>query len=231
MATTSRLTLYNGALRLLGDRPLASLTENREPRRQLDACWDGNVVERALEAGLWNFAMRAMQYDYSPSITPGIEGGYQYAFNKPDDFVRTAAVCQDGYFKVPLTEYSDEAGYWFADLQTIYVKIVSKGNDYGMNMARWPQSFVKYLEAIMAAEIAIPLTQNEKKFETMVALSERLLIGAKNQNAMADPVKFLPTSSWARARAGGRRSVASTGGAVGSTQSTWNDLDTSWNNI
>lgn len=201
MATTSRITLYNGALRLLGDRLLTSLVGNNESRRMLDASWDDNVVNRALEAGQWNFATRGMMYDYSPSVEP--EFGYQRAFNKPDDFVRTVAVCQDEYFRVPLTQYSDEAGYWFADLDTIYIKYVSNGATYGGDMARWPQSFVKYVEALLAADIAMPLKQNKQSRDDMLKIGEYLLVEAKSQNAMADPAKFLPTSSWVNARAGG----------------------------
>ena len=36
----TRLQLYNSALLLLGERNLASLSENREPRRLLDHVWD-----------------------------------------------------------------------------------------------------------------------------------------------------------------------------------------------
>jgi len=203
MATTSRLSIYNGALRLLGERKLANLTENREPRRVLDESWDDNVVNRALEAGQWLFATRGMQYDYSPSVEP--EFGYQRAFDKPTDFVRTVAVCQDEYFRVPLTEYADEAGYWFADLDTVYIKYVSNGATYGNDMARWPQSFVKYLEALMASEVAQPLTQNKQLRDDMMALAERLLRDAKSQNAMAQPAKFLPASSWVSSRSSSYR--------------------------
>jgi hypothetical protein len=49
------------------------------------------------------------------------------AFAKPTDWVDTSAVCQDEYFRVPLLQYADEVGYWFADLDEIYVKYVSDG--------------------------------------------------------------------------------------------------------
>jgi hypothetical protein len=38
--SASKLKLYNDALGILGERRLASLTENREPRRVLDEVWD-----------------------------------------------------------------------------------------------------------------------------------------------------------------------------------------------
>jgi len=201
---TTRLTLYNGALRLLGERKLASLAENREPRRLLDDAWDDGAVNGALEAGQWFFACRGMQYDYSPSVEPPF--GYRRAFNKPGDFVRTMAVCQDEYFNVPVTAYSDEAGFWYADLDTLFIKYVSNDAAYGNDMSRWPQTFVKYLEACLARDIVMALKQNKTAWVDSIQLAKDLLVEAKSQNAMAEPAKFLPASSWVAARAGAGRS-------------------------
>jgi len=41
--STSRLKLYNDALTACGESHLASLTEDREPRRLLDHVWDENI--------------------------------------------------------------------------------------------------------------------------------------------------------------------------------------------
>ena len=133
MATT-RLKLYNEALiTFLGERALGSLAENREPRRVLDAVWDNGAIDYCLEQGLWNFATRAQQITYSPSVEPPF--GYRYAFTKPDDYVRTAAVCSDERFNCPLTQYADEGGFWFADLDTLYVKYVSDDDQYGYDLS------------------------------------------------------------------------------------------------
>ena len=49
ITNSDRLDVYNGALRRLGSRRLASLTENREPRRVLDDIWNnGALVNYAL---------------------------------------------------------------------------------------------------------------------------------------------------------------------------------------
>lgn len=203
MAATTRLSLYNGALRHCGERLLASLTENREPRRMLDAAWDDNFVKGVLEDGQWGFACRSAEYTYSPSVEPSF--GYRRAFNKPTDFVRTMAVCQDEYFKVPLTEYSDERGFWYADLDTIYIKYVSNDASYGADMSLWPQSFVDYVEAKLATKIITPLKQNKQARDDMFAIAEQFLTKANSQNAMADPAKFPPMGSWVRGRIGNSR--------------------------
>ena len=106
---TDRLSIYNGALMLAGERFLASLTEEREPRRLLDHVWDTGGLKACLEMGQWAFAMRTTQVDYDTSVEPGF--GYHRAFVKPDDWVLTSAVCEDEFFRSPLLRYWDEAGY------------------------------------------------------------------------------------------------------------------------
>ena len=66
----SQLSIYNGALSILGERKLASLTENREPRYKLDDVWGNDLIRRVLQMGQWNFAKRTIELDASPSVTP-----------------------------------------------------------------------------------------------------------------------------------------------------------------
>lgn len=45
----SKLTVYNGALLVLGERKLASLSESTPSRRKLDTVWDDDGVKHCLE--------------------------------------------------------------------------------------------------------------------------------------------------------------------------------------
>lgn len=197
---TTRLQRYNEALLLLGERNLASLTENREPRRLLDQVWDTGAVDFCLEQAFWKFATRSVRIDSTPSIEP--EFGYQYVFIKPDDFIRTSSVCSDEYFSIPIDRYSDEAGYWFADIDVLYVKYVSNDTQYGADTALWPGSFSKYFSAYLASEICVRLTQSSTKKAEIDKLMEQLLTKAKSKDAMAGPTVQLPAGSWTRARGG-----------------------------
>lgn len=203
MATITKLMVYNGALRLLGERPLATVSESREPRRILDTVWDDGAVDHCLEQGQWVFATRAVKMEYSPSVEPPF--GYSRAFDKPVDFVRTAAVCSDEYFNSPLTQYSDEDGFWFSDLDTIYVKYVSNDNAYGNDMSLWPRTFLAYIQAHMAMEACMPLTQNESKFGTLLKLTDKRLVDARSKDALSQPTKFMPQGSWTASRGSGSR--------------------------
>jgi hypothetical protein len=196
----SKLSLYNGALREIGARKLSSLTENRESRRVLDSIWDADALETCLAAGQWNFAMRGIQIDYSPSVEPDF--GYRRAFDKPADLVRVCAVCEDEYFKVPLLHYQDEAGYWFADLDTLYIRYVSDDSSYGADYAKWPANFTRYVESWLAARICLSLTQNQSKRDSLERDAEVWLVKAKSTDAMDEATATLPPGSWSRARLG-----------------------------
>lgn len=198
----SKLSIYNGALTILGERKLASLNENREPRHKLDEIWDNDFVDRVLQQGQWNFATRSVKLEFSPSVTPDF--GYARAFDKPIDFIRTVGVYSDEYFRLPLTNYMDEAAWWFADVDELYVRYVSNDNQFGGDFSLWPPNFTEYAEHYMAHKVGPRLTGldvNETKLE---AQAERMLLKAKSTDSMESPAKFPPTGSWARSRGGFR---------------------------
>jgi hypothetical protein len=193
----SKLSLYNGALALLKERPLASLAENREPRRALDTAWDGGAVKACLEDGQWKHAKRTVMLDASPSITPGF--GYQYGFDKPTDCVRIVGVWSDEMLTQPFRQYREESGYWFGTLETMYVSYVSDDVDYGMDLSLWPQSFVELVEAELAKKVAGPQTEKGEEMEKVRATR---LTEALSHDATGDPTKYPPAGNWVRARGG-----------------------------
>lgn len=206
---TDRLKIYNGALQIIGERRLASLTENVKPRHELDAVWNDGGVQFCLEQAQWNFAMRTAKMTPDTSVTPSF--GYQHAFEKPTDWVNTSAVCQDEYYNVPLIQYADEIGWWFADITPIYVKFVSNDPTFGMDMARWPASFTEYVKNYFASKVVMTLTTDKQKQQQLLGppgypdrgkLGDSLLT-AKNRDAMAKPAQKPAQGGWSRARQGG----------------------------
>ena len=216
---TTRLQIYNGALLLCKERAISSLTENCEARRQLDGVWNDNGVRYCLEQGQWQFAMRATRIDYDPDVTT--EFGYRYAFGKPDDWVETCAVCSDERFMTPVTQYADETDYWTADITPLYIKYVSDDDQFGNNLARWPQSFTEYVQAHFAGKIVLGITGSKdlaaQLLETRGGIIEQRRIVAKNRAAMTQPTKYPAIGSWTRARVGSsRRGPMGDGGTSGS---------------
>lgn len=211
----SRLLLYNNALRICGERKLASLTEDRKPRHLLDQVWNEGGVEFCLEQGQWNFAMRTVQIDYDTSTDPSF--GYTRAFTKPEDWIRTAGVCSDESFRAPLLDYVDEVDFWYASLDVLYVRYVSSDADWGLNMALWPRTFSRYVAAHFADEIVFDVTQDKDRITLAEKLSTKRKRDALNKDAMNEPTRIPAPGSWVRSRSGsmGRRDGGSRGQLIG----------------
>jgi hypothetical protein len=195
---TTKLAVYNGTLRLLGDTRLVSLSESREPRRILDDLWEEHV-RACLEAGSWNFALRSVQLGSDPDVA--LAFGFQYAFEKPDDWLRTAALSGDETFGTPLTDYADEAEYWKANVDPLYVRYVSSDGAWGMDPTRWTPSFSLYVQAHLAAEMAAH--HRNAQFADLDRLRQRRRAEALVKDAVGQPPQFPPRGGWVRARWGG----------------------------
>lgn len=208
---SNRLAIYNGALLLLGELRLASLTERREPRYLLDLVWNNGGVRFCLEQGQWHFAMRTSRFDYNASVTPAF--GFNRAFDKPTDWVNTSGIFQDEFMDTPLTDYADEANQWFASLDQIYVRYVSDDASYGTDYANWPASFQDYVCAYFASKIVQKIPGAAGKVQFLLGPPgredkgwvNRALLIAKNKAAMALPTTFPTRGTWALARRAGRR--------------------------
>lgn len=202
MTAATRLSIYNGACAVIGERALVSTTEVRESRRALDDIWDRGGVGTCLAMGLWKFATRGIQWNFSPDFTP--PWGYQCAFNLPADWVRWVAVCQDPYFSVPLIQYSNEGQFFFCDLQQLWVRYVSNDAKFGMNLSVWPDAFQRYVEAYFGAGIAQRITGDEKKTKKAEEVRDEFLTKAKSTDAMNEATAMLPAGNWRQARHGRR---------------------------
>lgn len=195
----TRLTLYNGALRAIGHRALVSLSEGVEARRVLDEVYD-DCLAYCLEQGLWNWAIRTLEIGANPSVSPAF--GYTYAFDRPDDWVRTVEISADDTFNDPLTRITDEASMWHASVDPIFVRYVSNAVDAGMDMSRWPATFTKAVETWLAHEICERITKSGTKLAEINKLWRMRIADARSKDAMNEAARFPPTGSWVRSRWG-----------------------------
>lgn len=205
MALATRLSIYNGACLSIGERRLVNLNENRESRRALDDIWDRGGVRTCLSAGQWFFGRRGIQWNYDPDLPTPF--GYQCAFEHPADWVRWMAVCTDAFFQVPLLQYVDEGGFFYCDLQELFVAYVSDDPAFGMNLAAWPDNFQRYVEHYFGEAICLRVTGDEKKRKDAEGKRDRWLIKAKSTDAMNEATTLLPAGQWRQARHGRRGNI------------------------
>ncbi|WP_159585919.1 hypothetical protein [Chelativorans xinjiangense] len=192
-----KLRIYKGALRLLGPHELATLTDDRPERYQLDDAWD-DAVEHLLTQGLWNFGIRAVEMTADDDEEPLF--GWDYGFLKPDDWVRTAGISNEATFRIGFEDYEDEAGKWFANVDTLYVRYVSNDAAYGLNIGAWRQPFAKALEAYLAFESGLPISNDRGNRNDLYSLYKERLTKAKTLDAFDESVKYSPAGRVVRSR-------------------------------
>lgn len=197
---TDKLGLYNRALLYLGERPIASLAEDRKPRRALDVAFNTDFINEILSEGLWNFAAKRDTFTAEPPPAPL---GFSYAFEKPADWIRTYSISTDASFESPLLNFEDEQGYWLADSDTIYVKYVSNDDEYGGNLSLWSPKFTQYAAAMLAAAACSSITQDTGKEEKLRnEIAPKLLSKAKGVDGSNEPPRPRISGSWVRSRMG-----------------------------
>ena len=212
MTAVSQLFIYNKTLGYLGERRISTLTEAREPRRVLDDYW-ADVTSYCLERKLWNFSYRTVSIDSSTTIIPGF--GFLYAFNIPNDWIRTRRISSVTTMDPPLLQMAEEAGFWYTNITPIYVEYNSSDPLYGMNLGAWPQSFADYVALRLAQHACYRITGSDARLagpEGLLKREEKAYKVAAANCAMNEAVGFAPQSSWVRARRGMVRGLPSPGG-------------------
>ncbi len=194
-----KLSLYNGALAVLGETRLLS-GETRKAKTDLDEAWNRGVVDHCLEAGNWSWATRDVRLDYDPDYA--VQFGYLYAYQLPSDFLRVAAISANETLEPTLEKYRINGGYLFCNLQTVYLSYVSDDDSYGWDFTLWPEHFKTFVEEYLAYKTKKVITgvTADREDENRVNRVQNL---AASKDGMNKPVKRLPQGGWSSARLGG----------------------------
>lgn len=208
MTTPTQLALYNQALRLVGEPALTTLTDNRPERYALDPIWDEDPIKQILEEAQWSFATRTLEWNYDSSVTADF--GFKYAFTKPSNYVRTAAICSDEFFQEPITAFADENNYWFCEYETIYIKYVSDSELFGRDYSLWSELFRNCVASKMASELAISLTKSQTIMDARKKELKDYIRDAKSLDSMNQPTRFMPPGNWTRSRRSSNRNYRGT---------------------
>lgn len=179
--TASQLSLYNGALEILGVPRLSSVSSTDKSRYEIDAVYSEELAA-ALRDGDWNFAMRSTEEDSDG--TPTVHH-FTYYHSKPSDWVRTVMLSASDSFQQPLLEYEDEAGKWYSNVDPLYAKYVSNDSSYGGDITLFPQDYQDYIHHRIAKRVCIALTGsrtmlNDVKDDLRKARSKALAIDARD---------------------------------------------------
>lgn len=195
MAT--KLEIWNRALIAMGRAIMVSVTDETEPRYVFDAVWD-SVVDQAFSRGDWNFAKKIEALSSSGAGT----AGFSYAFDYPDDYLRTVAI---GRTANPRNEqfmdFIDQGDQLFANVDPLYLIYISSAET--TDLTNWPTAFTEFVVSHLAYMTCSSLTGSETTQDRLEKRATKTLLLAKNIDARNENNKTIGRGSWIRARRSG----------------------------
>ncbi|MGX9983967.1 hypothetical protein [Methylobacterium fujisawaense] len=194
-----RLRIYNEALGHLGQPRAASLAEVGVATRALNEAWEAEVLW-CLQQGPWTFATRSLTLAAVDGVVPLY--GFEHAYQKPEDYLRTVALMVSGDWREPLMHYTDGDGVWYTNTVGLAVRYVSSHEDWGFNLPNWSPTFAALVALRLAEKCALRITSSANLVAGLIALRERALKDQRAKDAINTEVAFAPSGTWTRARRG-----------------------------
>lgn len=153
MAATTKLIVWNAALRELGSQPLADTTTANTRQYELNASWD-HAIEHALAMRDWGFARRRASLSGVSDTTSFPP--YVYRYSKPSDFLRKCWVKASAADEFQV-DHAEIAAAFYGMQPNAVIEYVSDHVD-NYDPANWPPHFTRvltiYLASLVAAKLA-----------------------------------------------------------------------------
>lgn len=194
---TDKLSIYNGAQRILRERPLASLSEASKARRAYDADYD-KCLAWCAEQGQWRHALVTVALS-TMSLDDPSPVGWTYAYDLPSDFGRFYACSPDGSWTDPYNSFEIRNGRLYCELDEIYLKYVS--SEAGVDLTLFSATYAEFVEMALAARNGGTITNNAELLKEINGVGlKKALSKAKTVDAMNNAAQRMPMGTWARSR-------------------------------
>jgi hypothetical protein len=200
---TTKLQLYKRAIELCEQTPISALTDNATTRHRCDIHYD-DVLAWMMEQAFWNCAMRTVEITQNTGVSPAF--AYEYAHDKPSDFVKKYVISGSEFLKPPMDEqdtgnaYLIEGGYIWANVTPIYLRYVSNDSSYGLDLTNWTEGMAKAAAHELAARIAPTVTGSTTKAEELHERAFMLVGKAATFDAMQQPTQMVREGRWTKNR-------------------------------
>lgn len=144
---TSKIELINSALRLIGDNEIESLSDPGFGAQLADTIYLDTYAALLAEHP-WSFAFKE-QWLSRLSQAPDKETGYQYAYQVPVDMIRIWQLFEH-------SDYTIVGDKLYSNLSKILCRYIFKVAE-----SQLPPHFTKAMTYKLAAEFAVPVTDND----------------------------------------------------------------------
>lgn len=187
-----KLSVFNGAIRILAQPLLGSPDDQRDDARQLRAAFEP-AVNACYEAGNWKSGIKRVEL---AQAAQGPVFGYQYYYTLPGDFVRLVQITGSGQRFDDLILYEMEAGKIATDAPNIFLRYVSR-DLITLAPGSWTQAFADYVSARMAF-LAAPKV-NAGALQAASQIMEDAEKTALSVDAVRDPPEIRRPGNFVRA--------------------------------
>ncbi|MEW5725319.1 MAG: hypothetical protein AB1896_19550 [Thermodesulfobacteriota bacterium] len=185
-----KIQICNMALGRLGANLINALNEPNKEARLCNLFYD-DLRDELLRDHAWGFATVRSSLARLSGIAPG---PWEYQYQVPSDCLRVLFLVSSPGTKV--NEFRVEGRKLYTNLDEATIVYVRRETD----ATRFDQHFVRALAARLAAELALPITDQKSLAEAMWALYERELARAKGSDAAENQGIEPGEDSWLAAR-------------------------------
>jgi hypothetical protein len=206
----SKVGLANMALDILGVDNIASLTENSNAARKVNARID-DAIEAVLEMSDWTFARKI-------AALANLENDdwterYSFKYDLPNDMLKAIRLVPsiDAANSYPIP-YALANGFLYTDEDPARLQYTYKNAD----VSSWPMSFTETVAAYLAQKLAIPTTRKRQNFVDANQLFTTQLATAIEFDAGQEATYWAYPSAYLDAR-GAARDTGSGAGVDGSS--------------
>lgn len=189
-------TICNAALQMVkNSKTITGLTQGTKEANACAVCFE-ELRDALLEMHTWKWAKKRVKL---AQLTETPEFGWQYAYEKPADFIRAVSVHRGsaGTDNVP---YSMEGTAIYADCSDLYLSYVRRVTDPN----EMSPNFRSALAKLLASRLAVALVQSPSLSKELYdQFLTQDLPTAKGVDSIQNYVDQFPESDWVTVRNGG----------------------------
>lgn len=180
----SKVQLASNALVLLGDSAISSFSEDGAGAAAASNLYETSYLAM-LSSHRWNFATKKKQLS---RLSEAPRNEYKYQFQLPTDMVMLITT-------YPVSTYRILGDKLYSDSQTIDIDYIWKVTE-----DQFPAYFVKAFEFYLAAQLAIPVTEDLNKADMMMRLYDRESRKARYTDSQSQPAVSIQDDPYIRVR-------------------------------
>jgi len=180
------IKICNAALIMLGETPIAALTDGNKAARTLSAIYE-DKRDYLLRKYEWKFATK--RATLAPDVdTPEFE--FDKQFTLPSDYLKFMNIYPD------YVSYRIEGNKILCGESVLYIRYTKRVTD----TTAMDSTFREAYSALLARETAIPLTDSLRKQKKMDELFEDKIADARFAGSIEDDLEAIQADDWLNSR-------------------------------